>query len=421
MHRREMIKAMTALTIAPFAYSLAAETQFFFAGCFHDTGGGPGSQIRKFLIEPARRRGKMKADNPAGAEMTPAAKEVLEGRVVQLSGAGLKVSTTEKDGNALVLGVTRAQHEVATVQAPGVPDEFLIVVSITVSLDVLTDRAAMSNGSRFEILYATMQVDNQVIQQRTPPTDAELEEHYLRLFKSSVEGVLDQFQSDHGMERDRAKAVFQVRKFGLAHPLQPAIAPLLDGAITADASNGVTGAEEAERERLERELMHITTAFLRKALADAGRKDIALMPAPSSWTRSRVLSVLQDRLGYGNEIPSQPDPSKMNGYEIWSGILSATPTVAQQEAYGKVIQLNAQMASKIVRNKEGAAPIHVPSSVTDAKAKFAQGFGFRTYNEVVGITRTATRDVMMGSLRDAAKDMAKPLLALMDKVAAEIN
>jgi hypothetical protein len=397
----------------------ASNEKLFYAGCFHDTGSGSQSQIRRYLIEPERRRRAIPPATPPGADMSAAVRELLIARQGELAAVGLNLK--EKVGQALVFGVARAQHEVATVRAPGVPDEYLIVVSITVSLDVLTDQAAWSNAKRFEVIYATMQVVDQTIQQRTPPSDAELEQAYLRVFLSAADGAVDQFREDAGIDRAKAAAVFQVRKLGLADPIQDILAPLLDGAIKADGETSGAEAMKAERERLSREVMHITTTFLRRAVSASGHTELAIMPAPSSWTRSRVLRVLQQRLGYGTDIPSEPDPTKMNGYTINAGILSAKPTVMQEESFGRVIQLNAQLGSQILRVRPRAEPVQVPSSITDPKARFAQGFGFRTYNDVVGITKSATRDVMMGSIRDAAKDMAEPLIALMTQVAKEIN
>jgi hypothetical protein len=79
-----------------------------------------------------------------------------------------------------------------------------------------------------------------------------------------------------------------------------------------------------------------------------------------------------------------------------------------------------QAGSRIVRNRDGAI-IQFPSAISDPSRKIGLGYGARTYAHIDGLQRAATRDIAMGSLRDAFIDLAKPTVALMLATAKEIN
>ena len=70
----------------------------------------------------------------------------------------------------------------------------------------MTDKAAFRNQNRFESLFSTMIVVNQVVQGRSRPTDAELVRYYQSAFNASVEELLDRAAKTLRDQRERASA-----------------------------------------------------------------------------------------------------------------------------------------------------------------------------------------------------------------------
>ena len=389
----------------------------FYAGCFYDTAASPDSQLIKHLVAPERRARNLGPES-FGAEMGPLAREILNDNQEFRRAANLSMG--EAVGNPLVIGIQRAQHEVTTVRAEGVPDEFLTVVSVTLSLDVMTDKAAFRNSNRFESLYSTMLVVNQLIQARQIPDDTALADHYRNVFTIAVKKLLEVAERAFEDRREKASAIFQVRNMVLPDPLPPEIEQLVAGGLSAAGSPGETG-RAGELIKLSREFQHIYNLMLVDALDQRKIRDLSLLPPASPWGEARVLRQLEQRLGINAEILSQADPSRMNGYEIRAGITKTNTVKVGENQIGRVMQLNVSMASRIVRNPGEGEVIHVPLAIANARDKVATGVGYRTFNEINGMERSATRDVMMQSFRDGARHTASELVDLMIATAKEIH
>jgi hypothetical protein len=155
-------------------------------------------------------------------------------------------------------------------------------------------------------------------------------------------------------------------------------------------------------------------------LKKTGAAQITLLPPSSPWSESRILRQLQQRLGVSAEILSEPDPNRMNGYEIRAGI-TATNTIAHAgNNVGRTMQSNISVASRIVRNKDGTL-VHAPIGIKSVNEKVAVGVGFDTFSDIEGLSRSATRDVVMRAFRRGASEVANGMVPLILKVASEIH
>jgi hypothetical protein len=393
----------------------SAARPHFYAGCFYDTAAHPESMLVKHLVAPERLSRRLNSQS-IGSELGPRAREIVQSRRDFLDRGS--VSLTETKGNAVVLGVQRAQHETVTIKIDGTPDEYVTVISITVSLDVVTDQAAFRNTNRFESIFSTMIVVNQAIQERQLPSDSALSGHYARVFSEAVNSVLDS-SGVFGDGRDRANAVFQIKNMVLPDPLTPELDQLVVSALRADGENSAES-RRSELRKLSREFQHIYNLMLLNSLQKAGATHITLLPPSSPWSEGRVLRQLQQRLGVGSEILSEPDPNRMNGYEIRAGV-TATNTISHAgNSIGRTLQSNVSLASRIVRNKDGALT-HVPLGINAVNDKVAIGVGYDTFSEIAGLSRSATRDVVMRAYRKGAAEVATKIVPLILKVASEIN
>ena len=369
----------------------------------------------KHLVTPERISRGLNAQSN-GSELGPRAKEIVQNRKDFLDRGSISLTSTV--GNAVVLGVQRAQHETVTIKSAGTPDEYVTVVSVSASLDVMTDQAAFRNTNRFESLFSTMLVVNQVIQERRPPTDVALNNHYMRVFSEAANAILDSPNVFVDI-RDRANAVFQIKNMVLPDPLTPELNQLVVSALKAGGDSSADS-RRGELRKLSREFQHIYNLILLDSLKKMGAAQITLLPPSSPWSEGRVLRQLQQRLGVSAEILSQPDPNRMNGYEIRAGV-TATNTIGHAgNNVGRTMQSNISLASRIVRNKDGAL-IHVPVGIHAVNEKVAVGVGFDTFSEIEGLSRSATRDVVMRAFRKGASEVANRMVPLILKVASEIH
>ena len=393
----------------------SAPRPHFYAGCFYDTAAHPDSTLMKHLVTPERISRGLNAQSN-GSELGPRAKEIVQNRKDFLDRGSISLTSTV--GNAVVLGVQRAQHETVTIKSAGTPDEYVTVVSVSASLDVMTDQAAFRNTNRFESLFSTMLVVNQVIQERRPPTDVALNNHYMRVFSEAANAILDSPNVFVDI-RDRANAVFQIKNMVLPDPLTPELNQLVVSALKAGGDSSADS-RRGELRKLSREFQHIYNLILLDSLKKMGAAQITLLPPSSPWSEGRVLRQLQQRLGVSAEILSQPDPNRMNGYEIRAGV-TATNTIGHAgNNVGRTMQSNISLASRIVRNKDGAL-IHVPVGIHAVNEKVAVGVGFDTFSEIEGLSRSATRDVVMRAFRKGASEVANRMVPLILKVASEIH
>lgn len=416
INKRNFVLATTASAInlaTPQIIRAQTDPQsHFFAGCYYDTALSETSHAAKYLFTPIR--AGYSSDNPynpdnRGAELSNFAREL-----VFKNNDFCKYSNINKqdEGNPIAISLTRAQHEIITVATPGLPTEYMTVISVTAALDVMTDKAAFRNNSRFESIYCNLIVVNQVVQTRNKLSDSELQKYYQKVFGAAVDELLERAGKKLIDKRERARAVFQVKNMVLPDPLPEDLANLITSGIEASSDNGQE-AKTNELKKLGRELQHIYSLMILDALEKQKIKDIAILPPESPWTEGRVVRLLRSRLGLTVDLVSQADASQMNGYEIRAGISKVSRTKA-----GMNSAIDVSMASRIVRNIEGKLD-HKPSSIKDPLKKVASAGGVKRYVELPDFKRGVTRDVTMGSIRDAARGTAVALVPFLNTTASE--
>ena len=346
-----------------------------------------------------------------GAEMTPFARDIVEQRKDFATVAGLNDAG---DGNPIVISVTRAQHEIITVQTPGLPTEYLTTISVSAAFDVMTDQAAFRNQNRFESIYSTMIIVNQVIHGRNKVSDADLAKYYQMTFKAAVEELIERASKSLKDNRDRASAVFQVKNMVLPQQLPQDLDGLIVSGLEASADQNPNAREE-ELKKLTREIKHIYSLMIMDVLGKAKINNVAILPPESPWTEGRVLSRLKERLRINAEILTQPDATRMNGFEIRAGITNAARSKA-----GSTSQVNVTMGSRIVRVNANGGTDHMPASIQDPMKKVAINTGARSFVDSPSFKRGVTRDITMAAIRDAAEGTAKNLLPHIKATASEL-
>ena len=409
--RRSVVAGMSAGVVSlasPQIIRAQTEAQpHFFAGCYYDTAISESSLASKFLILPVRNSLNLEK---SGVELTPMVKEIVFKHNDFCKYANL--NKQDDQGNPVAVSLTRAQHEIITVATPGLPTEYLTVISVTVALDVMTDKAAFRNNNRFESIYCNLLAVNQVVQTRNKLSDAELQKYYQKVFSAGVEELLERAGKKMVDRRERARAVFQVKNMVLPDPLPNDLANLITSGVEASSDNSQE-AKANELKKLGRELQHIYSLMILDVLDKQNIKDIAILPPESPWTEGRIVRLLRERLGMSVDLVSQADASKMNGYEIRAGITKVSRTKA-----GSNSQVDVTMASRIVRNSEGKVD-HMPASIKDPLKKVATAAGARRYVELSDFKRGVTRDITMSSIREAARGTAVALLPFLKATASE--
>ena len=378
----------------------------FFAGCFYDPALSEASTLFRYLVRPTQDRADAQKD---GAELTPVVRAILErkqefGRIAQLN--------DKDEGNPIALSVTRAQHEVVTVTMSGLPNEYITTVSVSMAIDIMSDKAAFRNQNRLESLYSTMLIVNQVIQSRNRPGESELARHYQNVFFAAIDEIIVRVTKYLRDRRERALAVFQVKNMVLPTPLPLDIAGLISSGIDADGDKS-EDARRREMTNLGREVQHIYSLMILEGLERAKVTNVAILPPESPWTEGRILRRLQQRLGLQSEILFQADSSQMNGFEIRAGILKVERTKGSGNSL-----IACTMGSRIVR-KKGDDLEHLPSSIKDASRKVAVSTNARTFIDRPDFKRGLPRDVIMSAIRDSARGTAVALVPLLKFTAEE--
>lgn len=400
-----------------------ATTTAYFAGCFFDTALTDQSLLRRYLINPERKLLGLSADDPSGGELSNKAARVLEARKTSDSRIGsLIFNSTDPTATPIVLLVTRAQHETIVIRTPPIPDETLTIITLGVAADVLTDRAALRNTNRLEFLSSELLIVEQVIQRRSELSEAELIEKYRELFDEAVIESAGRALEKRSDSRLRSKAVFQVKGMALPSPLPPDLQALIFEDSNKQQTQRLTASEifAYEQRALQRELEHFYTYSLHRALKQQGILDIALLPATSPWTEARLLPQLRQRLGLGSEIVFQSDSARFNSYEIRSGIINISRQTVSRQTLGNVVQISASTGARFVRRSDRDELIPVPISIVDPTKKVALGFGGRTYNDIAGFNRGASRDLIFGAIRDAFTMMAAESMPLLKLIRDEV-
>lgn len=410
--RRHLIKAtiptLGGLACPSIIRAQTRQVKHFLAGCYYDTGMSDNSLMSRYLVAPIRTGMGLTQD---GAEMTPMVRGIVERKKDFANIAGL----TEAEGNPIAISVTRAQHEVISVLTPGLPAEYLTTISVSAALDVMTDQAAFRNQKRFESIYSNLIIVNQVIHGRNRVSEADLAKYYASTFQAAVEELLERAAKSMRDKRDLASAVFQVNNMVLPNPLPLDLEALIVSGVEASADKNPDARNE-ELKKLTRELKHIYSLMILDALDKAKITNVAILPPESPWAESRVLSRLKDRIGIPTtEILTQPDASRMNGFEIRAGITSVSRVRA-----GSTSQVNVAMGSRIVRRKSGDQLDHMPLAIADPVKKVAVAAGSGAFIETPSFKRGVTRDITMTAFRDAARSTATALVPLLKAAANEI-
>ena len=407
--------------------------QTFFAGAFFDPKASPSSHLIRYLVAPNAGA----TTGPCHSLVPPAEKKAREtwhgneltARACEILGAGsplLGVAhltlTGAQEGNPVALYVSRAQHESVRINFPG-HTAYHTVVSIAVALDAFTDHAAFRSTRRFESLYSRLEVVEQPIMTDAPLDDAALVDQYRRTFHDAVVEVASRAAEDLSATPARSSAVFQLDHFALPKALPSGLDQLVEAAIDADGRTGEGRLRQREVERLRAEFQHTVHQFVVAEIHRRGLSDIAVLSPPSPWTDAYVLRLLLDRIGGydDSDVLSKIDVTAMNGYTITAAMVRAG-TVTKSESRGVASRVfTAEIAARIFRPHDGAAPEMMPVSTRDSAAKTATGFGGEGYVDVAEIERPATRELALSAMRRASQDLAPKLVDLMVKTAHEVN
>ena len=407
-----------SLAIPSIIRAQSAPQKHFFAGCYYDTGMSEASMMARYLIAPWRQ--ELQKNTPDqkmiqdGAEMSPFVRDLFQERKDFVAAAGLN---DKDDGNPIAISLNRAQHETVSVLTPGLPPEYVTIISVSAALDVMTGQAAFRNQNRFESVYSNMFVVNQVIHGRIKVTDAELLKYYRNTFKEAVYALLERAAKSLRDKRERADAVFQVKNMLMPKQLPQDLAALIASGVEGSADKN-ENANAEEIKKLTREIKHIYSLKIMDALEKAKVVNAAILPPESPWAEGRILGLLQERLGItgkGQEIMTQPDANRMNGYEIRANLADVSRSKS-----GSISQVNATITSRIVRVKGPDSVDHMPMSIKEPLKKVAAYVGARSFIDSASFKHGATRDITMAAIRDAADGAAKELVPFIKATANEI-
>jgi len=293
----------------------------------------------------------------------------------------------------------------------------VVVISIALSIDIFTDQAAWEQSRRFQSLFSHLLVLETNIRSSAPPSEAELERHYLAAFREAVSRLASRIAPQLSWQRVRAEAAFRVQRFNL--PREPSVQLQ---SILSDGSAGSAAEMERERAAVQRELLHLVNQAIVDELNRRSVGNIVMLTPPSNWADSRILNLLRTRRGVSSDISilSEIDPSAVNGYEIVAATVRDAETLVESRPYGSSKVYGVQLAARLMRPSPGGAR-HVPTSISDPAAKTALGIGSRPYIEVPGSQRGAGREVVLDAFRIGAAELSKTLVPLIIRTAQEFN
>ncbi len=410
----------------------------FFAGAFFELPPGRDNQMTKYLVRPASKA----TGDLSGDEMTPLAASLLAQEPALLERLNLTLGAQDASdagamaGNPVALYISRAQHEVLTYSAPGTPSQFLTVFSVALTLDIFTDKAAMSQRRRLESLYSKLFVGEQAVVTDRAMDAASLAAAYRTLFAKTLHELAVRVANDRDWERDAADAVFQFTAFNFPSSGPPAeIRQIIDSALGAEGRAESADAREWETQRVKLELLHTLHQFVSDELRRQNLSTIALMSPPSPWAQANVGSLLATRMGMGRMDGGQPmrfhvdssleetgtlrmkGKSQVLGYTISAGLAKAGTSVLAENKLGRQMQFSAGLAARIQRPNPGGTPKPMPATIPDKAARTPTASGAKTFEVVAGVERPTTREIAMDAIRTAARDLAPKVVALMKTIA----
>jgi len=395
----------------------------FYAGAYYDVPPPGGNETSKYLVGPIAR----KADNFTGDELTAYVEDAIKGnkafstKVQVAFGADAQLG---KDGGALAIYIPRAQHDQVKYSVPGAPDIYLTTVSISVAIDVFTDKAAERNNLQLEGLYSRLLVGEQSIKSRAPLDDAALASSYGALFNQTLTDLLNDAADEQlGRQRERANATFQLSEFLMpkGDKFPPEIAQLIGSG------------SEIERMKLSLEFLHLVNKRVSDEVKRRNYPDIALLSPPTAWAVSNVGELLAKRLvgksrGGNVKIRFFLDPNAEQavdsrlgnlgpvGYVVKPALVRASTKVLAESEIQKAKIFGVTLLTRIFLPKQGQEPKWVPVTVPE-QARTAKGVGGADIDDVAGMERVTSREIAMTAMRAAAKDLAPGLVDLMRNIA----
>ena len=408
----------------------------FCVGSFFDLPAGADNQLVKYLVKPVCNA----TSDLTGDELSGYVNSLLEKEktFLDLIHLDLYPQAPEDEkwgqkGNAVAFYVSRAQHEAIRYQAPGVGDEYLTVVSIALSMDIFSDRAAKKRQLRLESIFSKLLVGEQPVVTEAPLSEDRLKSIYRALFEKTLQELVHQAQGELDWKRDRAKAVFQFNQLDIPK-MSGAFSQLIENTLAADGKRKSEQAVTWEQERLKLELLHTLHQFVSKRLRQKGVSDIALMSPPTPWAQGNVGEILKNRL-VGRKRAKQTsirfyvDPTMEQGgtfrgsgktavlgYTIRGALARANISKVKETKLVTQKQFTTQLAARIYRPVPGHKPKWMPVTV-EKKKRTAMAYGCNVFNTVKGMDRPTTRELAMDSFREAAKEISPGLISLMQEIA----
>jgi hypothetical protein len=408
----------------------------FYVGSFFDLPGGTDNQLVKYLVKPVCNANS----DLMGDELSEYVNSLLqkEKSFLDLIHLDLYPQKPEdenwgKKGNAVAFYVSRAQHETIKYKAPGVGDEYLTVVSIAMSMDIFSDRAAKKRQLRLESIFSKLLIGEQPVVTDTPLSEKRLKSIYSALFEKTLKDLVQQVEGELRWKRDRAKAVFQFNQLDIPK-MSPELSQLIENTLASDGKQKAGTVADLEKERLKLEFLHTLHQFVSKRMREKGISDIALMSPPTPWAQGNVGEILKNRL-VGRKRAKQTtirfyvDPTMEQGgtfrFKGKSAVFGYTVRAALPRAHisktkkTKLVtqkQFTTQLAARIYRPVPGNKPKWMPVTVGKEK-RTAIAYGCKAFKNIKGMERPTTRELAMDSFREAAKDISPKLIALMQEIA----
>jgi hypothetical protein len=396
----------------------------FYAGAYYDVPPAGGNETSKYLVGPLVR----KVSNFSGDELYTYVEDAMRANTAFSTAVAVSFGADAqlgKDGGGLAVYIPRAQHDQVKYSVPGAPDIYLTTISISVALDVFTDKAAESRFLQLEGLYSRLLVGEQSVKTRAPLDDAALASHYASLFNQTLSDLLNDAANDHlGRQREKANAMFQLSEF---------IMPKGDK-FPAEIAQLIGSGSDVERLKLSLEFLHLINKTVSDEFNKKSHRDIALLSPPTAWAVSNVGELLAKRLvgksrGGSVKIRFFADPNaeqavdtrgggKMGpvAYTVKPALARASTKVLAESEIQKAKIFGVQLLARIYLPQFGQAPKWVPVTVPE-EARTAKGMGGADIDDVAGMERVTTREIAMSAMRSAAKDLAPGLVDLMRNIA----
>lgn len=408
----------------------------FYVGSFFDLPGGPANQLVNYLVKPVcNASSDLMGDELSGyvSSLLQKDRSFLDLIHLDLYPQKPEDENWGKKGNAVAFYVSRAQHETIKYKAPGVGDEYRTIVSIALSMDIFSDRAAKKRQLRLESIFSKLLVGEQPVVTESPLSESRLKSIYSVLFEKTLKELLLQVENELRWTRDRAKAVFQFNQLDIPK-MSPELSQLIESTLTSDGRQKAGTVADLEKERLKLEFLHTLHQFVSKKMREKGISDIALMTPPTPWAQGNVGEILKNRL-VGRKRAKQTtirfyvDPTMEQGgtfrfkgktavfgYTVRTALVRAHISKVKGNELVTQKQFTTQLAARIYRPVPGDKPKWMPVTV-EKKKRTAIAYSCKVFKNIKGMDRPTTRELTMDSFRQAAKEISPQLINLMQEIA----